>query len=168
MSADIKLGEINVIVEAMDLLLDHPSRRLSQGGQRRALVHDFQDGLTLNWAGDYPGGVTIAGKLKAGDIHASSVDAPHLSSTDLKTTGINVGGVSIHNTASDSGGGVITKVHSHKLMIYTDTIKAETTSAIGLGGMQSKETLDLVAELRALRKEVNELKAKVAALEAAG
>ena len=43
-----------------DLALDSPERRGPRGGtQRRALVHDFNDGLTVNYRGDYPGGVTI-------------------------------------------------------------------------------------------------------------
>ena len=42
-----------------DLMLDHPSRRRTSTPHRRALVHDFQDGLTLNWDNDYPGGVSI-------------------------------------------------------------------------------------------------------------
>lgn len=47
---------------ATDLMLDAPGRR--RGGtspHRRALVHDFNDGLTLNYAGDYPGGVSVTG-----------------------------------------------------------------------------------------------------------
>lgn len=55
---------------ASDLMLDAPGRR--RGGaspHRRALVHDFQDGLTLNFAGDYPGGVTVTGNLAVtGDL----------------------------------------------------------------------------------------------------
>lgn len=47
-----------------DLHLDHPARRSSNAGYRRALVHDFSDGLTINWSGDYPGGVTINGAVK--------------------------------------------------------------------------------------------------------
>jgi hypothetical protein len=32
-------------------------------------VHDFQDGLTINFAGDYRGGVTVIGNLGVtGDI----------------------------------------------------------------------------------------------------
>ncbi|MGY6519480.1 MAG: hypothetical protein ACXIUZ_12295 [Lysobacteraceae bacterium] len=46
-----------------DLHLDHPARRSRTAGHRRALVHDFQDGLTLNWQGDYPGGITLAGNI---------------------------------------------------------------------------------------------------------
>jgi len=55
---------------ASDLMLDAPARR--RGGpspHRRALVHDFNDGLTLNYAGDYPAGVTITGKTGvSGDL----------------------------------------------------------------------------------------------------
>lgn len=71
MSSDIKLNdgpdrtwvtiEASVIdTTASDLILDAESRRGAEGGgQRRALVHDQGDGLTVNYDGDYPGGVTI-------------------------------------------------------------------------------------------------------------
>lgn len=45
----------------MDFCLDSPARRAATGGQRRALVHDFDDGLTINWNSDYPGGITLKG-----------------------------------------------------------------------------------------------------------
>ncbi|ABD06766.1 hypothetical protein RPB_2060 [Rhodopseudomonas palustris HaA2] len=71
MNSDIKLDsegtgwvtiESNVLkVNASDLMLDSSARRSSAEGHRRALVHDESDGLTLNFAGDYPGNVTIEG-----------------------------------------------------------------------------------------------------------
>lgn len=42
-----------------DFMLDNAARRTTNTPYRRALVHDFTDGLTLNWDRDYPGGVTI-------------------------------------------------------------------------------------------------------------
>ncbi|GAA2736337.1 hypothetical protein GCM10009867_20800 [Pedococcus aerophilus] len=42
-----------------DFMLDTAGRRATNTPYRRALVHDFTDGLTLNWDRDYPGGVTI-------------------------------------------------------------------------------------------------------------
>jgi hypothetical protein len=47
-----------------DLMLDHPARRKNTTAYRRALVHDFADGLTVNYNADYPGGVTIRGPVK--------------------------------------------------------------------------------------------------------
>ena len=74
MATDIKLDQQGgdwLIVEgrvlkttASDFMLDSPGRR--RGGPspfRRALVHDAQDGLTINFGGDYPGGVTVTGNL---------------------------------------------------------------------------------------------------------
>ncbi|WP_323792965.1 hypothetical protein [Nocardioides sp.] len=68
MDADIELsGNTTTVkgdfvkVTAVDLNLDAPGRRVSTSGQRRALVHDFTDGLTLNWSRDYPGGITLNG-----------------------------------------------------------------------------------------------------------
>lgn len=51
-------------VTCYDIELDNAGRRSNAAGNRRAFVHDFQDGLTLNWARDYPGGVTINGEVK--------------------------------------------------------------------------------------------------------
>jgi hypothetical protein len=67
---DIKLDQEGghwVVVDAgalkvagTDLMLDSPERRGSnREGHRRALVHDFNDGLTINYNRDYTGGVTI-------------------------------------------------------------------------------------------------------------
>lgn len=81
----VGLGELlgtHLYVRHHDLHLDHAARRSASGGYRRALVHDFQDGLTLNWARDYPGGVTINGELKL--PHGAAVNA--LAGTALKCT----------------------------------------------------------------------------------
>jgi hypothetical protein len=69
MATDIELPAnsevINLIckrvdVLASDLVLDSSARRKPNGPRfRRALVHDENDGLTVNFAGDYPGGVTV-------------------------------------------------------------------------------------------------------------
>lgn len=70
MATDITLDDGNgnqislradvVKVGASDLVLDSTSRRVGpQQGLRRALVHDQGDGLTVNFNGDYPGGITL-------------------------------------------------------------------------------------------------------------
>lgn len=70
MSTDIQLDagedENNIVFQAVTLQseaaefhLDNPTRRKIAGGRRRALVHDSTDGLTINFNGDYPAGVTI-------------------------------------------------------------------------------------------------------------
>jgi hypothetical protein len=52
----------NLHVQGHDFLLDAPARRKPNSPAfRRALVHDQNDGLTLNFGGDYPGGVKING-----------------------------------------------------------------------------------------------------------
>jgi hypothetical protein len=51
--------------QASDFLLDSPQRhRPDRPGLRRALVHDQNDGLTINFNRDYPGGVTINDVVK--------------------------------------------------------------------------------------------------------
>lgn len=59
---DIKLLPVQVKMECYDLCVDcmDPDRKKTDPtGMRRALVHDFDDGLTINWANDYRGGVTV-------------------------------------------------------------------------------------------------------------
>jgi hypothetical protein len=51
-----------------DFMLDSPQRRQGGGPFRRALVHDGNDGLTINFARDYPGGVTIAGPVSLAEV----------------------------------------------------------------------------------------------------
>jgi hypothetical protein len=51
-----------------DFMLDQPSRRNGGGPFRRALVHNEHDGLTINFGGDYPGGVTLNG-LNTLEVH---------------------------------------------------------------------------------------------------
>ena len=52
----------NLNVHGSDLTLDSPARRKPGGPRlRRALVHDESDGLTINFNGDYVGGVTLVG-----------------------------------------------------------------------------------------------------------
>ena len=70
MASDVKLDGQQVRVEAWDLVLDAGDRRKTPEGDRRALVHDVGDALTLNWGHDYPGGVRLNGvRLITKDPH---------------------------------------------------------------------------------------------------
>jgi hypothetical protein len=85
----------DIILEDQDLTLDAADARLhvkaadvtlasgarqSKPGARRALVHSVEDGLVVNFNGDYPGGVeihgarvTVHGLLFAGSPSSSAV-----------------------------------------------------------------------------------------------
>jgi PASTA domain-containing protein len=86
-------------VAGSDLVLDAPERRKeNKTPNRRALVHDFQDGLTINFNGDYPGGVTIAGNaavtgdlLLAGTALRTTLESIQFSVQSLQGT---IGGMS--------------------------------------------------------------------------
>jgi hypothetical protein len=76
MSSDIRLEDHRISCIAKDILLDDPDRRGPENSDRprRALVHDHQDGLTLNWDRDYPGGVTIEGRVHFPDAIQGAKD----------------------------------------------------------------------------------------------
>ena len=77
----IMLQSLVLRSSASDFMLDSPSRRRSEEGLRRALVHNTTDGLTINFAGDYPGGVVVEGDLTVtGQIRTAGLDGPE----DLK------------------------------------------------------------------------------------
>lgn len=82
MNSDIKLDaegdgwvtiELNVLkANSSDFMLDNSSRRKGTDGFRRALVHNENDGLTVNFNGDYPGGVKVEGGVRLdGDVRIS-------------------------------------------------------------------------------------------------
>ncbi len=81
-----------IVMNGEDVVLDSAARRKNATGQRRALVHDFNDGLTINWASDYPGGVTINGNVTmptkltvAGKDVAALLTSMQTEITNLKT-----------------------------------------------------------------------------------
>lgn len=61
-------GADRVVAETTDFEVNFPPHRSTPtpggsvaSGMRRALVHDFDDALTVNYAGDYPAGVRVQG-----------------------------------------------------------------------------------------------------------
>lgn len=52
-----------VQIKGSDLMLDTAARRRNRTPFRRALVHGYNDELVINYNRDYPGGVTIMGKV---------------------------------------------------------------------------------------------------------
>lgn len=82
MASDIILDGEKVKVKATDLILDDPGRRKNNRGERRALVHDFEDRLVLNYAKDYPGGVKIDGNVAVETVSGKD-NKIRLKATDL-------------------------------------------------------------------------------------
>ena len=93
MNSDIKLdgegdGWVTIESEVLkanssDFMLDNSSRRKNTDGFRRALVHNENDGLSVNFNGDYPGGVKIGGNTTVeggltvvGRLRLHKIDSP--------------------------------------------------------------------------------------------
>ena len=97
MSSDIRLEENGIVMEGdaifvhgSDLLLDQVARRpgTDPASFRRALVHDFNDDLTINFNTDYPGGVNILGNVKMpGEVSVKEFSAIRATTNVLTVKG---------------------------------------------------------------------------------
>jgi hypothetical protein len=133
----------NLRVHGHDLILDsHERRREGVSSTRRALVHSQNDGLILNFDGDYPGGVTIV------DVAAIMPQQGDGFLPEL----IVRGGIS-YEVETVHGGGT----HHGPVPIGSPG----PVSPIG------RVTVSLDGELRRLQEQISVLVSKVAALEAA-
>jgi len=146
MATDVKLdqgdGSFLVlegrVVQAVgsDFMLDSPKRRIGPKPFRRALVHDQGDGLTINFANDYQGGITL---------NAVREISPHQIRTGGPFDPIDPTPILVVR------GGIEFEVHS-------------PVNILGDGGEVT--TLSLIGELRNLQSQISALQAKVATLEA--
>ena len=150
MATDIKLDQGSdgsflllegrvVKATASDLMLDSPERRIGPKPFRRALVHNQSDGLTVNFANDYQGGITLNGVT---EISPQTPKGGPLSKTIDPTPRLSL------------RGSIDFEVHSipHK--------------QVDGGGESTVTTFTLHVELEKLQNQISELKARVAALEA--
>jgi hypothetical protein len=82
----------NVIFRGSDFRLDNENRRNGEGGDhRRALVHDTNDQLTINYNNDYKGGVKIGNNMKVfndGQVNATKFCAGDICLTSADITKI--------------------------------------------------------------------------------
>lgn len=164
-SGNVLLFESDVVqITAADLVLDSASRHTGSPGIRRALVHDFSDGLTINFLGDYPGGVIING--------------PSTSSSSARIV-LDRNGF-LGKTASDLPNS-LDQVSIHASVISLDTLSNDSNSAgdvrltfqhpgeIDQDGNQRTsdfpETIFIGALLTKLRDEIALLKDRVTNLE---
>ncbi|HMG72815.1 MAG TPA: hypothetical protein VK582_04885 [Pyrinomonadaceae bacterium] len=149
MATDVKLDQVDggflvlegrvVKATAADFMLDSPARRIRPTPFRRALVHNQSDGLTVNFNGDYPGGITLNGVAEI---------IPHFDP-----------GTGIAKKPLSSGALVVRGDISFETPTHVVVVGAP-------GGDPGGKTLSLNAELEKLQKQISTLQAKVAALEA--
>ena len=172
MATDVRLDQVDgtfvvvqgrvLKVEASDFMLDSPDRHKG-AGNRRALVHDQSDGLTVNFNGDYPGGVAING-------------------SKINLNGPAGARVSIDQTGAIGATGNADQVTLHSTIINLDTTSADSLSAgevrltfqhpdeLDQDGIPRvagfPETVSLGLLLTEMRDEIKSLKDRVAHLEA--
>lgn len=177
-----KIVQDHVRLEATDLHIDHPARRSAAGGERRALVHGFNDELVLNWAKDYPGGIAAHGNFevqKSGTFRlrntAGNAVAELTSGGNLTLGGSGQDGDLI---CKDSNGVNIIHIDAqYKRLDFND---AAGTARVRIDGDDFTSAawpawpseavparLDLIAEVRRLKEEVVALRAEVEALKVA-
>lgn len=176
--ADIKLVGMQVKAEAWDFCLDSqdPARRHDATPHRRALVHDYGDGLTINWANDYPGGVTIHGmrnlKVSSDDPRDGQVNIDGRGIVDISAV-VQAGRDYETVNASYRGNGISTDHSFHltagkNLNLAGSAIHLKSDNEITIEGpltiKQDQTEIDLVQEIIVLKAEIKALKNKVGSL----
>jgi hypothetical protein len=149
MATDVKLDQVDgsflvlegrvVQATATDFMLDSPERRRAANPFRRALVHDQGDGLTVNFANDYKGGVTL---------NAVREITPHRSPNDGAFIKIDPTPILVVR------GGIEFEVHTQSPVL------------VGGGGELTVTKFSLSGELAKLQRQISALQARVVALEA--
>jgi hypothetical protein len=129
-----------VKVEGHDFMLDASDRRHGGGVFRRALVHDQNDGLTVNYGADYPGGVAILGHVTFPGPVTFSTPFSKLQVAEIDPPG-------------------------RRLAVHGDITYEVETVALVHGGPR-RITVVLEQVLGDLQTKINQLTARVAALEA--
>jgi hypothetical protein len=173
MATDVRLDQVDgtfvvvqgrvLKVEGSDLILDSPERHRGAGPNRRALVHDQSDGLTINFNSDYPGGVAING------------------------SSINLNGPSGARVSINQTGSIGATVNADQVTLHGSIINLDTTSADSLSAAEVRlafqhpdeldqdgnprvegfvETVSLGNLLTQMRDEIKSLQGRVTQLEA--
>ena len=162
MASDIKLHDQRVYVEtkllianAWDIWLDAPDRKNGGSGPRRALVHNPDDGLTINWANDYPSGVTIEGPttMNGHVSFSAAATVPDLTIKDLELEALE---------PSPGRGRPAFEIDPDELR---PPIRGPGAAGIGRVAVPSSNDVSLRQYLQQARKEINDLKRRVAELE---
>ena len=92
----ITLNAKVVSTSASAVMVDNPDRRLPDSPERRrALVHDREDGLTINYDDDYPGGLTLRGVVRITPKEVSKGVTPDLTIPPLKIPWDPWGGIGV-------------------------------------------------------------------------
>jgi hypothetical protein len=152
-------------VGGFDFLLDSSARRRPDGSSpvRRALVHDQNDGITLNFANDYPGGVTVGGNMKAQgpDLLLDFVPRRRPDGPDLRRALVHDehDGLTLNFNNDYPGGVHITDVRTLEFLIFhEDEITVD-------GRPAPIEKVILSDVIKALRREIADLRAQIAQLQ---
>ncbi len=174
--SDIRFDGEFVIVEGfwtkvrtLDLMLDAPSRRSTSAGDRRAMVHDFGDGLTINYASDYPAGVTINGARKVrGHNNGDWVDVESRV-VQVKGSDVMVDSAARRTNSTPYRRAIVHDFNDGLTLNWNNDYPGGVTinGAVTMPGGATVAGQDVAATIAALTDQISALEARVAALEAA-
>ena len=162
-ASDIKLLPGQVKVEAWDLCVDSKDRRKNTTPERRALVHDFDDGLTINYSYDYPGGVKIN--------HLNVINArPNNKLTSPGATHLTItGNTQITGNTKITGDGELVGnlTVGGKVLFHKKVPAAAQPAASGRAmpiqpGQPPSTPLDLADVIATMQQQISELEKKLA------
>ncbi|HSD10815.1 MAG TPA: hypothetical protein VLF14_07510 [Candidatus Binatia bacterium] len=129
---------------ASDFILVSDARRKNSRKLRRALVHDANDGLTINFNRDYPGGVTI------NDVVALNNRKVGVSMLDVRQ----ISGVVQALEPGQAGGGKRSLVVLGEILFEPSKARSKTASLQGV-------LEELQSEVVRLTQRVDELERRI-------
>jgi hypothetical protein len=155
--SDVRLVPGAVVIEAWDLRLDAEDRRTQHRSSehRRALVHDHGDGLTVNWADDYPGGVTLVGVRDVGG---------HKSGLNVSGNEVSVQSNHIHLSANQVVLNASEGSRTVEIFCESMRVAGRLVVDVAVEGLPT-EDVDVGQRLLQLRAEIDDLRTRVEALE---
>jgi hypothetical protein len=166
-----------IVCKTTDLILDSEERRSgdhkSDKEMRRALVHNVNDGLTINYNGDYPGGVAIKGEVRVSDelIVGTPFDGIRITKGNIKLRTTKTPTVNEETDKPQRGERPANGKHTMKRInvVEINTITEELKAmepAFTETALPSVYEFDLVEQIYELRAEINALKREIAGIKA--
>jgi hypothetical protein len=166
----ITLSAAVVSTSASAVMVENPDRRLPDSPEhRRALVHDKEDGLTVNFGDDYPGGLTLRGVVRITPKEVSKGVTPDLTIPPIKIPWDpweGLGKLIPEKILADVSGGQDVRIEHVPNLVIDGGVQFIWNHGVGFSGSgkPAQQPVDLQSIIEDLRMQIADLQSRVEAL----